>query len=100
MFDVITDMVEWNRRVNFVMHYLDDFLLVGQLASMECDAILVQVFEQLGVPVPRDKLEGPTQCLTFLGFEVNSHWMQSAAPAKACGIIGPAAGLAGQEVNL
>lgn len=34
--------------------------------------ILLETFEQLGFPVAWDKLEGPTPCLTFLGFELDS----------------------------
>ena len=34
--------------------------------------ILLETFEQLGFPVAWDKLEGPTPCLTFLGFKLDS----------------------------
>ena len=34
--------------------------------------ILLEMFEGLGLPVAWDKPEGPTPCLTFLGFELNS----------------------------
>ena len=60
-----------------------DFLPVGQPALMECDAALatlLKVFEQLGLPVAMDKSEGPTQYLTFLGYQVNSQQMQVSPP--------------------
>jgi len=50
---------------------------------MECDAALatlLKVFEQLGLPVAMDKSEGPTQYLTFLGYQVNSQQMQVSPP--------------------
>ena len=34
--------------------------------------LVLQILDQLGVPVAWDKLEGPTLKLTFLGFEVDS----------------------------
>ena len=78
IFTAIADAAEWIVRqqgVEFVMHYLDDFLVVT--AAEECRGshalrILLETFEQLGLPVAWDKLEGPTPCLTFLGFELDS----------------------------
>ena len=34
--------------------------------------IILETLEQLGLPVPWDKLKGPVSCLTFLGFELDS----------------------------
>ena len=78
IFTAIADAAEWIVRqqgVEFVMHYLDDFLVVT--AAEECRGghalrILLETFERLGLPVAWDKLEGPTPCLTFLGFELDS----------------------------
>ena len=61
--------------MEFILHYLDDFLVVT--AAEECRGdhalcILLETFEQLGLPVAWDKLESPTSCLTFLGFELDS----------------------------
>jgi len=61
--------------VEFVMHYLDDFLVVTaaeEYRGSHALRILLETFEQLGLPVAWDKLEGPTPCLTFLGFELDS----------------------------
>ena len=78
IFTAIADAAEWIVRqqgVEFILHYLDDFLVVT--AAEECRGnhalrILLETFEQLGLPVAWDKLQGPTPCLTFLGFELNS----------------------------
>lgn len=59
--------------VDFVLHYLDDFLLVGAPASQECTGALttlLSVFDRLGFPVALDKLESPGNQLTSLGFEL------------------------------
>ncbi len=42
----------------------------------------MQVFEDLGVPVAQEKLEGPTTCLIFLGLEIDSITMQLRLPAE------------------
>ncbi len=47
------------------MHYkyLNDFLLIGTPASVECDAhlsTLLTTFDRLGLPVAPKKLEGPS----------------------------------------
>ena len=59
--------------IEFLIHYLDDFLLVGRPGTTECSTglqCLLQSFDTLGFPIALDKLEGPSTCLTFLGFEV------------------------------
>ena len=59
-----------------VLHYLDDFLLVGEPASEQCkDNLqkLLAVFTALHIPVAREKLEGPTTRLSFLGIELDTH---------------------------
>ena len=58
-----------------VLHYLDDFLLVGAPNSQECEralSILLRVFGKLGLPVTANKSEEPTTRLTFLRFELDS----------------------------
>ena len=68
IFTAITDAAEWIIRrtgVNFIIHYLDDFLVIGAPASGECSAALERVittFGQLVLPLAWDKLEGPSTC--------------------------------------
>lgn len=78
IFTALADAIEWiarRNRVQFVIHYLDDFLLIGAPNSHQCSesiTTLLRTLDQLGVPVAWDKLEGPTPRLTFLGFELDS----------------------------
>ena len=81
IFTALADALEWIARSNgvrFIIHYLDDFLLVGAPGSNQCApgsnqcTLVLRILDQLGVPVARDMLEGPTPKLTFLGFEVDS----------------------------
>ena len=61
--------------VTKVDHYLDDFITMGPPNSEACSANLHQILavcEDLGVPLAMDKLDGPTQCLTFLGIEIDT----------------------------
>ena len=58
--------------VNFVIHYLDDFLMVTPPMVTQALRILVETSKKLGLPIAWDKLEGPSTGLTFLGFELDS----------------------------
>ena len=87
LFTAVADAAEWIVReagVTFVIHYLDDFLVVGPPGSEECEWVVrkvMDIFCRLGLPVAREKLEGPSQCLTFLGVEIDSQSMEL-SPAK------------------
>ena len=78
IFTAVADAAEWILRqagVDFVLHYLDDFLLIGPPDSPECAKALhtlLTTFHRLGLPIAEDKLVGPTSCLTFLGFEIDT----------------------------
>ena len=86
IFTALADAVEWVTRqegVRFVIHYLDDFLVIGQPDSPECARALsklLEILERLGLPVAPEKVEGPLVCLGFLGFEVDSRAMEIRLP--------------------
>ena len=88
IFSAIADAVEWIARTNgarCIMHYLDDFLVIGAPASQECQRaleVLLRVFNGLGLPVATEKLEGPVSHLTFLGFEIDSRTMEIRLPPQ------------------
>ena len=76
-------MIVWQEGVDFVIHYLDDYLVVVAPASSECAVALTTllgVFDRLGLPVAMDKLEGPWSHLTFLGFELDSSTLEIQLP--------------------
>ncbi len=61
--------------VQALLHYLDDFLIIGAPNSSGCQAslsILLGTFHQLGFPVAPEKLESPTTFVTFLGQQIDS----------------------------
>ena len=66
-----------------MIHYLDDFLIVTSADTNQGEhalRILLESFERLGLPVAWDKLEGPSTCLTFLGFELDAKSMETRFP--------------------
>jgi hypothetical protein len=59
-----------------VIHYLDDYLIIGAPSSPECAEglhILLGVFKHLGLPVAVEKLEGPALCL---GLELDTRALE------------------------
>ena len=89
IFTAVADAVEWivkQEGVQFIIHYLDDYLVIGAPASPECtDALTTPhhppwVFDRLGLPVAQDKREGPGRILTFLGFELDSSALEIRLP--------------------
>ena len=62
-----------------LLHYLDDFLLVGPPGKDTCLEAMSRVLlvcDLLGIPVASEKLEGPTTTLTFLGIVLNTSEQQ------------------------
>ena len=85
------DELEWvvrQTRVKTLLHYLDDFLIIGKQASTQCAEDLqrlLTVFAQLNVPVAMEKLEGPATILTFLGIERDTAQMVLRLPQDKLG---------------
>ena len=79
IFNAVADALEWVVRENGireVCHYLDDFPVVGTPGSEECAnglSTLVDWTEWLGFPIVREKVEGHSTVLTFLGIEIDSN---------------------------
>ena len=86
IFTAVADALEWmveQEGVCSIMHYLDDFLLVGTPDGQDCTQSLdtfLTVCDRLGVPIAWDKLVGPTTVLTFLGIEIDTQSMQLRLP--------------------
>ena len=82
IFTAVTDTIKWmvkQEGVYSIMHYLDDFLLIGSLGGRDCARSLstcLMMFDYLGVPNTWDKLEGPMMVLTFLDIEIDTQTMQ------------------------
>ncbi|MBC7643931.1 MAG: hypothetical protein H7123_02315, partial [Thermoleophilia bacterium] len=60
--------------VEYIVHYIDDFLFVIQQRSVAARQLTAvqRMCEGLGVPIAPEKTEGPTTRLTFLGVELDT----------------------------
>ena len=78
IFNAVVDALEWILRrqgVWYVNHYLNDFILFGPSNSDICAMqlrVTINMCRRLGVPLATEKLEGPTDRLTFFGIEVDT----------------------------
>ena len=78
IFTAVADAMEWMFRqhgVSTIDHYLDDFIIIGPPRSRVCGHaldLILGMCEDLGVPLALDKLEGPSDCIIFLGIEINT----------------------------
>ena len=60
------------------IHYLDDFLILGQAGTDECEralALSLELCKILGVTVATKKTEGPATTLSFLGIVLDTEKM-------------------------
>ena len=74
IFLAVTDALQWILRIDNIIHYLDDYILVAEDPRKADDlkSRLVSTFSELGIPLEPSKLEGPAHCLVFLGIEVDT----------------------------
>ena len=93
IFTAVADAIEWilqRKGVQHNDHYLNDFIIYGPPESDQCAKdlhITVQTCDRLGVPLAREKLEGPTECLTFLGIEVDTRVGVIRLPAEKLTLV-------------
>ena len=86
IFSAVALALEWilrARGVCHMIHYLDDFLLLGPPNTQECAdvlAITLHTCAELGVPLAPDKIEGPTTSLRFLGIQLDSTSLSLSLP--------------------
>ena len=88
IFTAVADALSWAiycRGVRYLLHYLDDFLLIGAPESNEAAVAFsttMDTFRELGVPVASQKTEGPATCITFLGIIVDTVSCQLRLPGE------------------
>ena len=88
IFSAVADFFTWVlycEGVEFLMHYLDDFLLLGPpntdvaLRSLERT---MYMFGTMGVPIATHKTEGPSTNLVFLGIMIDTAAYQLSLPQE------------------
>jgi len=88
LFNVLADLLSWilkNKQVTPILHYLDDFLLLGPPESPTCAnnlSAIKAVCMELGIPLALEKVEGPLHCLTFLGITLDTIKMEARLPVE------------------
>ena len=86
LFSALTDGFMWvlhHNGIQQALHYLDDFLILGQANTQACQDWLsraLSLCDQVGLPVAPEKTEGPTTNLIFLGIEIDTQKMQLRLP--------------------
>ena len=86
IFSALGEAFEWilcQRGVKAVIHYIDDFLLLGPPSSPECKealAVTLQTCQELRVPIAPKRTEGPVTSITFLGIQLDSTSMTVSLP--------------------
>ena len=70
-----------------VVHYIDDFLFVVESHSdaVAVLALALALCKRLGLPMADSKIEGPIQCLQFLGLELDTVALEARLGAKRLG---------------
>ena len=91
IFNAAADALEWiianegEFFVEFVIHYLDDFLFGGGPNADTCRRSLdlaLHTCEVLGFPVMSEKVVGPSTVLEFLGFVIDTAAMEIRLPEE------------------
>ena len=86
IFNNFASALHWVLENNYganLLHYLDDFLLVGPPDQPTCQgsmSTMLQVCKTMGIPVATEKCEGPATCITFLGIVLDSSPQQLRLP--------------------
>jgi len=86
IFSAVADALQWilvKKGITNLLHYLDDFIFVSKsLDEAKRNMLtLVSTFTSLGVPLEPSKLEGPANCMTFLGIELDTVTLHATSAA-------------------
>ena len=89
LFNQFAEALQWilqhNYGLQWLIHYLDDYLIVGAPDSHSCGEHLqcfLRVCMHLGFPVAMDKVDNPATVLSFPGLELDSVSQQIRLPPK------------------
>ena len=79
IFSAVADALQWimtQQGVTWLVHYLDNFLMLGPSGSPECDnnmSTMITVCDEAGLLVKPSKTVSPTAVISFLGMELDSN---------------------------
>ena len=75
------------QRVEYVFHYIDDFISVGRPDSLEWATNLQESAIPWACQLRPKKTEGPATCITFLGIEIDSTAMEICLPVNKIALL-------------
>jgi len=84
----LADLVTWiaaEHGIESIIHYIDDFLIVVSAspdAAMQVLRLFMAILDIIGIPYKREKTEGPTTELTYLGVRLNTVNMSAYVPVE------------------
>nr|XP_033955088.1 uncharacterized protein LOC117458605 [Pseudochaenichthys georgianus] len=88
IFDSLSEALCWiltnNHRLPYVLHLLDDFLIVTPPSSPPRHRLstLIQTFSDLGIPLSEEKTSGSKTSIEFLGITLDSMSFQASLPSE------------------
>ena len=91
IFNATADALEWmiaqrsSGVVQFILHYLDDFLFGGNPNSDSCKRTLDQalsICQEIGFPIMAEKVVAPTTVIDFLGVVIDTTRMEIRLPEE------------------
>ena len=88
IFNALADALNWilqRAGIHYILHYLDDYVLVGPPNSPTCQAslaILHRICNYLHIPLAEHKQERPTTRLVFLGILFDTQRGELSLPAE------------------
>ena len=88
IFEEFSTCLEWIARnklgIRNIIHILDDFLIIDQSLSScrEKLAVFLDFCNDLGVPIAKEKTEGPNSILSFAGIELDCRKFEARLPQE------------------
>ena len=88
IFTAVADTFEFIMKqhgIEWVWHYLDDFVTIGPPVTTKCAAaldIMLALSDLLGIPLATDKIEGTACIITFLGITLDAAQMELRLPEE------------------
>ncbi|KAL0160929.1 hypothetical protein M9458_044654, partial [Cirrhinus mrigala] len=88
IFETLSEAICWilsnNYNIPYLIHLLDDFLIVSPPDSVPAAHLLTiqKLFSELGIPLAQDKTEGPSTSIEFLGINLDSQKFLASLPKE------------------
>ncbi|RXN37603.1 poly [Labeo rohita] len=88
IFDSLSEALCWilinNHKLPYVLHLLNDFLIITPPSTPPSLGLstLVQVFNERGIPLSKEKTLGPCTSIEFLGITLDSISFQASLPSE------------------